>query len=139
MLNQLPIAIRLDGGSQWLPRQGLNHPLTTAVQRPLGELLMEVGKLAEAHQLLRSAHDRLLSRFGPDHPEVAASWHQLGRVAWEQDRQDEADEALQRSLQLRRRGNELDRHVAVLCELARVRMARGVKIEQRRRRRDGAG
>ena len=114
-----------------LDRFGLNHPLTTAVQRPLGELLMEVGKLAEAHQLLRSAHDRLLSRFGPDHPEVAASWHQLGRVAWEQDRQDEADEALQRSLQLRRRGNLLVRHVSVLCDLARVRQARDLRENAR--------
>ena len=114
-----------------LDRFGLNHPLTTGVQRPLGELLMDVGKLAEAHQLLRSAHDRLLSRFGPDHPEVAASWHQLGRVAWEQDRHDEADEALQRSLQLRRRGNLLVHHVSVLCDLARVRQARDLRENAR--------
>ena len=114
-----------------LDRFGLNHPLTTGVQRPLGGLLLEVGKLGEAHQLMRSAHERLLSRFGPDHPEVAASWHQLGRIAWEQDHGDEADEALQRSLQLRRRGNLLVQHVPVLCDLARVRQARGLAANAR--------
>lgn len=114
-----------------LDRFGLNHPLTTAVQQPLGGLLLDLGKLGEANQLLRSAHERLLSRFGPDHPAVAASWHQLGRVAWQLDRQDEADEALQRSLQLRRRGNLLVHHVSVLCDLARVRQARGLDANAR--------
>ncbi|WP_374602900.1 protein kinase [Arenimonas sp.] len=114
-----------------LDRFGLNHPLTTGVQRPLGELLLEAGKLGESQQLLRSAHDRLLARFGPDHPEVAASWHQLGRVAWEQDRREDADEALQRSLQLRRRGNLLVQHVSVLCDLARVRLARDLDANAR--------
>ncbi|MBW8312976.1 MAG: protein kinase [Rhizobium sp.] len=109
-----------------LDRFGLNHPLTTAVQRPLGELLVQTGKLEEASRLLGAAHERLLARFGPEHPEVAESWHELGRLAWERADLAQADEALQRSLQLRRRGNELDRHVAVLCELARVRMARGL-------------
>ncbi|HEX5694165.1 MAG TPA: tetratricopeptide repeat protein, partial [Arenimonas sp.] len=114
-----------------LDRFGLNHPLTTGVQQRLGALLMETGKGAEAHQLLRSAHDRLLSRFGPDHPAVAASWHQLGRVAWDQGRHDDADEALQRSLQLRRRDNLLPENVAVLCDLAQVRHARGLDANAR--------
>lgn len=109
-----------------LDRFGLNHPLTTAVQRPLGDLLLSQGKLAEARQLLGSAHERLVTRFGPEHPEVAASWHQRGRLAWELDALDEADEALQRSLQLRRRGNDLASHVAVLCDLSEVRLARGL-------------
>lgn len=110
-----------------LDRFGLNHPLTTSVQRPLGTLLTDVGKLSEAERLLRGAHERLVQRFGPEHPEVAASWHRLGLLAWERGDDGEADEALQRSLQLRRRGNELAQHVAVLCDLARVRMARGVE------------
>jgi serine/threonine-protein kinase len=109
-----------------LDRFGLNHPLTTTVQRPLGELLVETGKLEEAARRLGAAHERLLARFGPEHPEVAESWHELGRLAWERADLAQADEALQRSLQLRRRGNDLDRHVSVLCELARVRMARGL-------------
>ncbi len=109
-----------------LDRFGLNHPLTTAVQRPLGEMLLLQGELAEARQLLGSAHERLVTRFGPEHPEVAASWHQRGQLAWESGQPDEADEALQRSLQLRRRGNDLADHVAVLCDLSAVRLARGL-------------
>lgn len=109
-----------------LDRFGLNHPLTTTVQRPLGGLLVDVGKLGEAQGLLRSAHERLQARFGPDHPEMAQSWHAIGRVAWEQDQLEDADEALQRSLQLRRRNNQLPSHPAVLCDLAQVRLAQGL-------------
>jgi serine/threonine-protein kinase len=109
-----------------LDRFGLNHPLTTAVQRPLGEMLLGQGELGEARQLLGSAHERLVARFGPEHPEVADSWHQRGRLAWELGLSGDADEALQRSLQLRRRGNDLASHVAVLCDLATTRLGRGL-------------
>lgn len=108
-----------------LNRFGPNHPATTAVQRPLAATLVEAGKLEEAERLLRLAHERLLLRFGPEHPEVAASWQQLGWLAWEQAELAEAQDALQRSLQLRRRSNELTLRGAVLCDLARVRLALG--------------
>jgi serine/threonine-protein kinase len=108
-----------------LNRFGPNHPASTGVQRPLAATLVEAGKLEEAERLLRFAHERLLLRFGPEHPEVAASWQQLGLLAWERARLVDAQEALQRSLQLRRRSNELALRGAVLCDLARVRLARG--------------
>jgi len=108
-----------------LNRFGPNHPATTAVQRPLAAVLMEAGKLEEAERLLRLAHERLLLRFGPEHPEVAASWQALGQLAWERANLVQAQDALQRSLQLRRRSNELALRGAVLCDLARVRLALG--------------
>lgn len=108
-----------------LTRFGPNHPASTGVQRPLGRVLVEAGKLEEAERLLRLAHERLLARFGPEHPEVAASWQQLGRLAWEQGRTPQAQDAFQRSLQLRRRSNELGLHATVLCDLAETRLALG--------------
>ena len=108
-----------------LTRFGPNHPASTGVQRPLGRVLVEAGKLSEAERLLRQAHERLLTRFGPEHPEVAASWQQLGRLSWEQGRVAQAQDAFQRSLQLRRRSNELAMHASVLCDLAETRIALG--------------
>lgn len=108
-----------------LNRFGPHHPASTGVQRPLGRMLVEAGKLEEAERLLRQAHERLLTRFGPEHPEVAASWQQLGRLAWEQGRVAQAQDAFQRSLQLRRRSNELASHASVLCDLAETRIALG--------------
>jgi serine/threonine-protein kinase len=106
-----------------LTRFGPNHPASTAVQQPLGGILLEAGELEEAQRLLQAAHDRLVARFGPEHPDVAASWQQLGRLAWEQGQPAQAQEAFQRSLQLRRRGNELDARASVLCDLAMARLA----------------
>ncbi len=108
-----------------LTRFGPSHPATTAVQRPLGAILVEAGDLEEAQRLLQSAHDRLVARFGPEHPEVADSWQQLGRLAWEQGRLALAQDAFQRSLQLRRRSNELGARGEVLCDLAMARLAVG--------------
>ena len=88
-------------------------------------MLIETGKLEEAERLLRQAHERLLTRFGPEHPEVAASWQQLGHLAWEQGRAVQAQDAFQRSLQLRRRSNELALHAGVLSDLAETRIALG--------------
>ncbi|MBP6596679.1 MAG: tetratricopeptide repeat protein, partial [Arenimonas sp.] len=106
-----------------LTRFGPGHPATTAVQRPLGAILLQAGELEEAQRLLQAAHDRLLARFGPEHPDVAASWQQLGRLAWEQGRLALAREAFERSLQLRRRSNELGARGGVVCDLAMVRLA----------------
>ncbi|MFY2763876.1 protein kinase domain-containing protein [Arenimonas sp. MALMAid1274] len=108
-----------------LNRFGPGHPASTGVQRPLGAILVEAGKLEEADRLLRTAHDRLLARFGPEHPEVASSWQQMGRLAWEQGQLPLAQDAFQRSLQLRRRSNELGLRGSVLCDLAQVRLALG--------------
>jgi serine/threonine-protein kinase len=108
-----------------LNRFGPGHPASTGVQRPLGAILVEAGKLTEAERLLRQAHERLLARFGPEHAEVAASWHALGLLALEQGRLPQAQDALQRSLQLRRRSNELGARGSVLCDLARTRLALG--------------
>ncbi|MBW8366232.1 MAG: tetratricopeptide repeat protein, partial [Arenimonas sp.] len=106
-----------------LNRFGPSHPATTSVQRPLGAMLIEAGKLTEAERLLRQAHERLLARFGPEHAEVAASWQTLGQLALEQGQLAQAQDALQRSLQLRRRSNELGARGSVLCDLARTRLA----------------
>jgi serine/threonine-protein kinase len=92
-------------------------------------ILVEAGKLAEAERLLMAAHERLLVRFGPEHAEVAASWQQLGRLAWEQGRLGQAQDALQRSLLLRRRSNELGLRGSLLCDLGAVSLALG-KPEQ---------
>ncbi len=108
-----------------LSRFGPGHPASTGVQRPLGAILIEAGKLSEAERLLRQAHERLLVRFGPEHAEVAASWQALGRLALAQGRLAQAQDALQRSLQLRRRSNELGQRGSVLCDLARTRLALG--------------
>lgn len=108
-----------------LNRFGPSHPASTGVQRPLGAILVEAGKLTEAERLLRQAHERLLARFGPEHAEVAASWQALGQLALEQGRLAQAQDALQRSLQLRRRSNELGARGSVLCDLARTRLALG--------------
>ena len=108
-----------------LNRFGTSHPATTGVQRPLGAILVEAGKLNEAERLLRQAHERLLARFGPEHAEVASSWQALGLLALEQGRLAQAQDALQRSLQLRRRSNELGARGSVLCDLARTRLALG--------------
>lgn len=108
-----------------LNRFGPSHPASTSVQRPLGAILIEAGKLTEAERLLRQAHERLLARFGPEHAEVAASWQTLGVLALEQGQLAQAQDALQRSLQLRRRSNELAARGSVLCDLARTRLALG--------------
>lgn len=108
-----------------LSRFGPGHPASTGVQRPLGAILIEAGKLAEAERLLRQAHERLLARFGPEHAEVAASWQKLGQLALAQGRLAQAQDALQRSLQLRRRSNELGERGSVLCDLAYTRLALG--------------
>ncbi len=108
-----------------LNRFGPSHPASTGVQRPLGAILVEAGKLTEAERLLRQAHERLLVRFGPEHAEVAASWQALGQLALEQGRLPEAQDAFQRSLQLRRRSNELGVRGSVLCDLARTRLSLG--------------
>ena len=108
-----------------LNRFGPGHPASTGVQRPLGAILIEAGKLSEAERLLRQAHERLLARFGPEHAEVAASWQMLGLLALEQGQLAQAQDALQRSLQLRRRSNELGARGSVLCDLARTRLALG--------------
>lgn len=108
-----------------LNRFGPSHPASTGVQRPLGAILIEAGKLTEAERLLRQAHERLLARFGPEHAEVAASWQVLGLLALEQGRLAQSQDALQRSLQLRRRSNELGTRGSVLCDLARTRLALG--------------
>ena len=108
-----------------LNRFGPGHPASTGVQRPLGAILVEAGKLAEAERLLSQAHERLLARFGPEHAEVAASWHALGLLALEQGRLAQAQDSLQRSLQLRRRSNELGVRGSVLCDLAHTRLSLG--------------
>ncbi|GAB2498896.1 protein kinase domain-containing protein [Arenimonas alkanexedens] len=105
-----------------LTRFGTGHPASTGVQRPLAVLLVHTGKLEESERLLRAAHERLLARFGPEHPEVASSWQQLGRLSWEQGRVAQAQDAFQRSLQLRRRGNDLDSRSSVLCDLAQIQL-----------------
>lgn len=104
---------------------GLGHPLTIEAQRALGALLVDVGKLSEAARLLGLAHDRLVARHGPEHGEVATSWHQLGRLAFEQSRLPAADEAMRRALQLRRRDESLARHPDLLCDLAQVQSGLG--------------
>jgi serine/threonine-protein kinase len=88
-------------------------------------LLVQAGKLEEAERLLTQAHERLLARFGPTHPEVAQSWHLLGRLAWEQGRLPQAQDALQQSLQMHRRGGDVLQRRMVLCDLAEVRLALG--------------
>ena len=109
-----------------LNRFGPQHPISASVQRPLGALLVQAGKLSEAELLLGQAHERLVARFGVDHPEVAASWQALGRLAWEQGHTTQAQDALQRSLQLQRRSTSMLPRRSVLCDLADVRLARGL-------------
>ncbi|MDP1921921.1 MAG: serine/threonine-protein kinase [Myxococcales bacterium] len=97
----------------------------------IGWLLMETGKLREAREALERSRRIREALLGADHPELAPTWNELGRLAELLDDLAGAEAALRRARALRRSTQGLAASALARADLnlARVLIARGLLDE----------
>ena len=77
------------------------HPFTHNLRYAL--LLQDLGRLDEAELLCRECLEIERKTLGPEHPEVAISLNNLGKLLRSQGRLDEAEPLFRQSLEIRRK------------------------------------
>jgi serine/threonine-protein kinase len=103
-----------------LVRFGASHPRTGAVQQALASVLMGVGKLAEADQLLMLAQDSVLERWGSNSTQLAEQESVRGMVALERDQPAEAESLLADAVRIWRSRGAMAIHAWDLCHLGQA-------------------
>ncbi|NVB39206.1 serine/threonine protein kinase [Pseudenhygromyxa sp. WMMC2535] len=79
-------------------RSGERHPTHLRALRKLSDDLRELGRFAEATEILERTREQAAEVWGPKHPEVARTLDALANVLTEQSRLDEALTLAERSL-----------------------------------------
>ncbi len=104
---------------------GEHDARVAAVWASLGHRALRARDPSMARPLFERAQGVLESALGPEHPQTAALMHALGEVALLEGNLDQAAEALQAALRVRRKVAELEPRAETMLLLAFVDMARG--------------
>ena len=119
-----------------LVRYGANHPRTGQVQQSLALVLLGVGKLIEADQLLAMAQDSSMARWGSNSLQLAEQESLRGIVALERDDASDAETLLSDAVRIWRSRSAIAAHPWDLCHLAQAQTAQTREAQAEANRRE---